>query len=97
MQFKKDSLALGIVLGIIGPWVGMFIYYMAQFNYMTLSGYASFLMTHRGVQSPILSLSLIINMVVYYLFYHYHLDKTTKGILLATFLYAPLVVYLKIR
>ncbi len=97
MQFKKDSLPLGIALGLIGPWVGVVLYYFSAFSRMTLKGYFNFIFTNHSIQSPIASLCLIINLAVYYFFYHYKCDKTTKGILLTTFIYAPFVVYLKFR
>lgn len=93
---KKDSIALGIILGLIAPWLGVFIYFLAKFSHMGINGFIHFVMAHPHTQSPILSLGLILNMAIYYLFYHYNCDKTTKGILLATFIYAPLVIYLKI-
>jgi hypothetical protein len=93
----KDSLILGIVLGFIAPWLGMYIYFLAKFSHMGLNGFIHFCIKNPHVQSPIFSLGLILNMAVYYLYYHYHYDKTTKGILLATFIYAPLVVYLKLK
>lgn len=97
MKFKKDSVPFGFVIGLIGPWLGMVIYYFAQFSHLSMKEFANFLIKNHAVQSPMLSLSLIVNLAVYYFFYHYNCDKTTKGILLATFVYAPIVVYLKIR
>ena len=97
MKFNKDSIQLGVILGIIGPWVGMMLYYFSSFRHMTFKGYFNFVTINKSIQSPLLSLCLIINLAVYYLFYYYNCDKTTKGILLVTFVYAPIVVYLKFR
>ena len=92
---KKDSVLLGFVLGIIGPVIGFVVYYYAQASHrFTLLGFWHFVVRVK-LLSPVLSLCLIMDLVIFFIFIALKWDKSSRGDLMATFLYAGVVAYLK--
>ena len=50
----------------------------------------------EGTFSPRISLCVILNLGLFFTFYWTKMDRAAKGIISATFLYAGLIVYLKL-
>lgn len=97
MAAKLNRFYSGLILGLIGPWIGFLIYglyYGSKFR-VSLSYFihAVFLGT-RGYQSPIASLSLLFNLAIFLLFLRFNWDEGARGILMGTFIYVPVVVFL---
>lgn len=89
---------MGWLLGIFGPVIGFLIfallwstYYRKTIAYVWLDIVVQFDELH----APVLSLSLVFNLLIFLLFNKYNHLKTARGILGATFLYVPVVFYLK--
>jgi len=93
---KFDSLPLGAVLGLISPILAMFGYYLYFYSYMTIRGFIHFLQL-GNIYTPLLSLSVVINLLVFFIFIWTDRLFSARGVLLATFIYAGIVVYLKIK
>ena len=94
MKEKFDSIWLGIVLGLFSPIIGFFVFYFTNYNYMTLSGFINYIILGSSY-APLISLSVIANLPVFYIFIQKNKYHTAKGILLTTFLYAFFVFFLK--
>ncbi|MES2628377.1 MAG: hypothetical protein V4616_05360 [Bacteroidota bacterium] len=97
MRDKLDHFRTGIVLGLIGPWIGFCLYglyygnkFLVSFSYFVNS---VFLGT-RSYQSPIASLSLLFNLAIFLLFLRFDLEEGARGILMGTFIYVPIIVFL---
>jgi hypothetical protein len=95
---KLNNSILGWVLGLIGPAIGFLIfgliwstYYRRTFTYL----YKDIVLQFSELHSPVLTLSLVFNLLIFLLFNKYNHLKTARGILGATFLYVPVVFYLK--
>jgi hypothetical protein len=96
--FKKDNLKLGIVLGLLAPILGMIIYYFVSF-YKLGVGFSEFfylLKTNKTLLTGVSSISLVANAVLFTIYINRHLDKTGKGIFIATLAYAVVVLLLKL-
>lgn len=99
MKSKKlNNSLLGWVLGLIGPVFGFLIfgllwstYYRKSLSYLT----NDIVLQFNELHSPVLTLSLVFNLLIFLLFNRYDHLKTSRGILGATFLYVPIVFYLK--
>ena len=92
---KKDSVLLGLALGIVAPVIGFFIYFLTQFSSQyTLSGFLN-IITHMRLLSPVISLSVITDLLVFFIFIWLRWDRSAKGVLAATFIYAGVITYLK--
>ena len=67
-MIKKDSQITGFISGVIGPFIGGFIYYLLQFSSMTFEEYISTIIS-SGSLSAVISLSVIFNLAVFFLIY----------------------------
>ena len=94
MRSKYDNPALGLVLGILFPIIAMYIFF--QFNFKTLSFIEFFdrlSTTHKTAQ--MLSLSVFANLLVFFFFIYKKFYFSARGVLIATFIYAAIVVVQK--
>jgi hypothetical protein len=98
MIFKRDNLKLGIILGLIGPALGLVVIYFVRsdFRPLTFSEYLEYVFTNNRLITSIGSLSLLANVVMFTLYVNTHRDKTAKGIFLITLLYGIGILVLKI-
>lgn len=87
-MFKKDNLRLGIVLGIIAPFLGFLIYYFTKFYpTFSLGDFLSFLKTNKSLITVVISLSLLANAALFTLYINWQKDQTAKGIFIVTVIY----------
>lgn len=93
---RFNQVYLGIIFGIIGPFIGFWIFYLMQFSdRKSPMGYIELFLTVNEIQSKILSLSLIFNLALFFILLKFDFRSAALGILYATFLYIPVVLYLK--
>ncbi|MFZ1333563.1 MAG: hypothetical protein WAR83_15320 [Flavobacteriales bacterium] len=95
----SDSERLGLISGLLVPVLGFVIYaflYVTGIRpHLTFSYFVNdlFLGT-RTYQSPILSLSLIANLPLFFWFDRNEMQKAMRGVILASFVYAVIIVAL---
>ncbi|OYU55556.1 MAG: hypothetical protein CFE25_11615 [Chitinophagaceae bacterium BSSC1] len=94
-MFKKDNLKLGLALGFLTPILAMFAYYLIQFRLFKLSEFFQVMLQQKSLMSGIISISLIANAVVFTLYINKQIDKTARGIFIATCIYALLSLVVK--
>ena len=87
-MFKKDNLKIGMVIGILAPFLGFFMYYLLRFRLFTVKEFFQVLMMQKSLLSGIISLALIVNVIVFTLFLNKRLDKIATGIFIITCVYA---------
>lgn len=92
---KKDAFLTGFIPGIILPWIGFYLYYLLFFRYM---GFYSFInhISRVNMIVSVLSLGVILNLVLFFFFYQKELDRSARGVIASTFIYAAVVVYYKV-
>jgi hypothetical protein len=90
----KDNFFIGFFLGLLGPSIGILGFYLYKFSSYDLLGFLD-LSVKEKLLSPLLSLSCVINLGVFYLFIHYERYLTSRGIIFSTFLYGFTIVVLK--
>jgi hypothetical protein len=96
MIFKKDNLTLGLILGLIGPVLGLVVVYFVKFSYLPFGEFFDeFINTPRLITS-IGALSLLANVVLFTIYINTHRDKTAKGIFALTLIYGITILLLKI-
>ena len=84
---KKNSLLTGILAGILGPFIGFFFYYLMLFRNHSVM----YLLNHAKDShflSAILSLSLIANLALFFIFIKFDADTSARGVLMITILFA---------
>lgn len=99
MKSKRfNSLKTGILIGIIAPLFGFVIYgfYWSLSFHRTFSYFVTdvFIKTAE-FRSSIVALSLLINLIPFFIFLRSDRYKSARGVLLAVFIYVPLVLYFK--
>lgn len=92
---KRNVSFLGLVLGLLLPLVGIFIVYLVMSRGSSFTTFVSTMKTDFDAAALILSLSILINIIPFIYYTNRRLDLTARGILIATMLYAVLIVLLK--
>lgn len=97
-MLKKDNLPLGIVLGLFTPVIAFFLYYLLVFmpKHVELTEFINILKGNRQMLPKLISICLLLNGVVFYLYTRIRKDITAKGIFLVTMLYAITILFLKL-
>jgi arginine/ornithine N-succinyltransferase beta subunit len=93
---KKDSLLFGIIIGLLGPLVGMLGFYYYRFHRLTIMEFIQYLGIEQRLITNMVSFSLLANAVIFTLYINNHIDKTAKGVFISTCIYAILVLVLKV-
>jgi hypothetical protein len=95
MQIKQlDHVFLGFLLGVIAPSIAILIFYYLNFSTSDLGSFLN-LSVKEKLLSPLLSLCLVVNIGVFYLFIHFEKLFSARGVILATFLFGFIIVLLK--
>ncbi|MER3497164.1 MAG: hypothetical protein C4308_00270 [Chitinophagaceae bacterium] len=96
MILKKDNLKVGIVLGLLGPVLGLVIVYFIK---APSSGFFDFLevfIHDNKMITSIGALCLLANAVLFTLYINTHRDHTAKGIFVTTLIYGIGILVLKL-
>lgn len=96
---RSDSTALGVITGLLMPLLGFLayatLYVMVIRPHMTLGYFVSdvFLGTQR-YQAPILSLSLIANLALFFWFDRQDMPQAMRGVITASFIHGAAIIVL---
>jgi hypothetical protein len=92
---KLNNFILGIVAGLILPLLSLVGYWLWSFKFLNfIPQFFNFLLLGK-VLSAVLSLCLIPNLGMFFLFINKEYYKTTRGIILSTLVYGFIIVVLK--
>lgn len=97
MILKKDNFLLGIVLGLIAPLLGMLMFKTYKFNVFTYKETFQYMYMEPGFKTltVALTLSLLLNAILFTIYINSNKDKTAKGIFITTMVYGLLVLIIK--
>jgi len=93
---KRDNLILGLILGFLGPLLGLFIVYLITARSTPFSIFIEELFNNNKIITSIGSLSLLANIILFTIYINTHRDSTAKGIFITTCLYGVAILLLKI-
>ena len=98
MIFKKDSLQLGLILGLIGPMLGLLVIYLVREDFRSLGfgEYLEFVFNDKRLITSIGTLSLLANVILFTIYVNTRRDKTAKGIFIITLIYGIGILILKL-
>lgn len=96
MFLKKDNLRLGLILGLIGPLLGLVVIYFIKFPSYSFSDFLTYFMNDSKMITSVGSLSLLANVILFTLYVNSHKDDTAKGIFIVTLIYGIGILVLKI-
>lgn len=93
---KRNVPILGFFLGLIMPILGLLLIYLIKHSgNMSVGDFFSALSRNHKDAATLLSLSLIAELIPFIYYTNKRLDLTARGILIATMLYALLIILLK--
>ncbi len=97
MILKKDSFKLGAILGLFAPVLGMVIFKIYKFAPLTWQEMWLYLTNEPGFKtlSVALSLSLMLNAILFTIYINTNRDYTAKGIFVTTLIYGLIVLSIK--
>ena len=93
---KWNHFLLGSAIGLALPIFFLFCYWMWSYRFMGFApDFFRYLLMGK-VLAPVLSLCVVPNLGIFFLFINKERYKTGRGIILSTILYGCLIMYLKI-
>lgn len=93
---KFDSVILGTVLGLLAPLLVFVIYYLVAYRGMNLPAFLHYL-GNGEMFLPLISLYCAgSNLLLFFIFIWTNRDKSARGVLQATFVYAIYVCIMKL-
>ena len=96
MILTKDRLKLGLILGFIGPLLGLVVVYFIKFPSYKFFEFLDYFIHDNKLITSIGSLSLLANVLLFTLYVNTHRDETAKGIFVVTLAYGIAILVLKI-
>ena len=93
---KKDNLKLGIILGLIGPVLGLVIIYFLRFTSISFIEFIDLFLNTNKLITSIGALCLLANAILFTFYINTHRDNTAKGIFVTTLIYGIAILILKI-
>jgi len=96
MIFKKDNLKLGLILGLIGPALGLVVIYFIKYSGISFGDFFNEFINNKALITSIGSLSLLANVLLFTIYINTHRDHTAKGIFIITLIYGIAILLLKV-
>ena len=96
MIFKRDNLKLGLIMGLIGPILGLVVIYFIKYPSQRFTEFLDFFIHDNKMITSIGSLSLLANVILFTIYINTHRDHTAKGIFVVTLIYGITILLLKI-
>ena len=97
MFWKKDNFLMGLIMGLVAPLLGILAFKFNKLSLLTIKEAIQFMLVEPGFRmlTVALSLSLLLNAVLFTLYINSHKDKTAKGIFVTTLVYGLLILSIK--
>ena len=97
MILKKDSILLGLILGAFAPLMGLVIFKMYKFSVFSFRETFQYVTVEPGFRTltVALSLSLLLNALLFTIYINTAKDNTAKGIFITTLMYGLIVLSIK--
>lgn len=96
MFLAKDNLRLGLILGLIGPLVGLVIVYFIKFPSFSFQEFLEYFMHDNKVITNVGTFSLLANAIIFAIYVHFDKAQTFKGVFIITLFYGIGILLLKL-
>lgn len=93
---KRDNLKLGLLLGLIGPALGLIIVYFVKFSSYEFGEFLDYFFNTKGLITSVGALCLLANAVLFTIYINTHRDSTAKGIFVTTLIYGIAILIIKV-
>ena len=92
MFLTKDSLRFGLILGFIGPLVGLIVVYRVKFPSLSFTNFLDYFIHNNNI----ITFSLLANALLFAIYVHFDKVQTFKGIFIITMVYGVGILLLKL-
>jgi hypothetical protein len=96
VMIRKDRVSTGLILGLIGPVLGLLVIYLLRFRLFQFSEFLDEFLHNNRMLTGIGSLSLLANVILFTIFVNTRRDQTAKGIFVVTLVYGIGILVLKV-
>ena len=96
MFLAKDNLRLGLVLGLVGPLIGLVIVNLIKFPSLSFTEFLEYFMHDNKVITNVGTFSLLANALLFAIYVHFDKAQTFKGIFIITLFYGIGILVLKL-
>jgi len=96
-MLKKDNFLMGILMGIVAPILGILVFKTYKFRIFSYRETFQYMYLEPGFKTltVALTLSLLLNALLFTIYINTNKDKTAKGIFVTTMLYGLFVLIIK--
>lgn len=97
-MLKKDSFVFGMILGCLAPLIGLALFKFSKFSSYSVSETIEFMLkydTGFRTLTVALSLSLLLNALLFTIYINTNKDHTAKGIFATTVVYGAVILLIK--
>ena len=93
---KRDNLKLGLILGLLGPALGLVVVYFLKFSSYSFTDFLDYFFKDTRLITSIGALCLLANAVLFTIYINTHRDNTAKGIFATTLVYGIAILIIKV-
>ena len=86
--FNRDSLKFGLLLGIVGPLIGLIGFYFWKFSAYSFGDFLKALRENKPLITAITIPCLLVNIILFTFYINTRRDQTAKGIFALTLILA---------
>jgi hypothetical protein len=90
----SDHFLTGAILGLLAPFLSFYLYYKSSYGYMGHWQFIKYLQSGM-ILVQVLTMCVLTNLLVFFVFIWTKKDRTSRGILFSTFIYAGFILYMK--
>ncbi len=94
-RLKWNKQSIGLVVGVLAPIISFLVMYLLKHDHISFGDYLRMLKSANMVSS-LLSLCVVPNLLFFFMFIWSNLLKSARGVLMATFVMAVIVLGFKI-
>ena len=97
MIFKRDNFWMGVVMGAFAPVLGILLFKFYKYRMFTFKDLFQWMYVEPGFKTltVALSLSLLLNALLFTIYINSNKDNTAKGIFATTLVYGLFVLIIK--
>ena len=92
---KFDKGWIGFFSGLTAPLFSLFLFYLSKYSHLTFLDFYNDVLVANQITVPVISLCVITNLLVFFIFIWTNCNRASKGVLFATFIYLGYVFYQK--
>lgn len=84
---KRDNVKLGLLLGLLMPIIGIFVFYWWRFSSASFPEFWNYLKSNKNLITSLSVICLFLNVVLFTIYINTKRDQTAKGIFAVTVIF----------